>query len=44
MIKGKKVHRVVAGRFNNRAEAEQFKAELAKQGILVLIKQLPVAS
>jgi rare lipoprotein A len=44
VIKGKKVHRVVAGRFNNRAEAEQFKAELSKQGIPVLIKQLPVAS
>jgi rare lipoprotein A len=44
MIKGRKVHRVVAGRFPNRAEAEQFKAELAKQGITVLIKQLPVAS
>jgi rare lipoprotein A len=44
MIKGRKMHRVVAGRFNNRAEAEQIKAELAKQGILVLIKQLPVAS
>lgn len=44
IVKGKKMHRVVAGRFNNRGEAEQFKAELAKQGIPVLIKQLPLAS
>jgi rare lipoprotein A len=44
VVKGRKVHRVVGGHFNNRAEAEQLKAELEKQGILVLIKQLPVAS
>lgn len=44
VVKGKKVHRVVAGQFPNRAEAEQFKAELKKKGIMVLIKQLPAAS
>jgi rare lipoprotein A len=44
VVKGRKVHRVVAGRFSNRTEAEQFKAELEKKGILVLIKQLPGAS
>jgi rare lipoprotein A len=44
VIKGKTVHQVVGGHFNNRAEAEQIKAELKKQGILVLIKQLPIAS
>lgn len=44
VVKGKKMHRVVAGQFNNRGEAEQFKAELSSKGIPVLIKQLPVAS
>lgn len=40
-INGQKVHRVVAGKFPDRAAAEQARAELAKNGILGLIKQIP---
>ena len=43
-VKGKKTHRVMAGQYNNREEAEKMKAELSRKGILVLIKQVPTAS
>ncbi len=41
MVNGKKVHRVVAGKFTDRATAEQARAELEKNGISGLIKQIP---
>jgi rare lipoprotein A len=44
LIKGKKMHQVVGGYFNNRAQAENMKAELQKKGIQVLVRQVLVAS
>jgi len=43
-VQGKKIHRVEAGHFSSRSEAEAFKSELQKNGILVLVKQVPSAS
>ena len=43
-IKGKKTHRVIAGQYKDREEAEKIKAQLLKKGIPVLIKQVPAAS
>lgn len=39
-VNGKKIHRVVAGKFTDRSAAEQAKAELEKNGILGLVKQI----
>jgi rare lipoprotein A len=44
IVNGHKVHRVTAGQFASRAEAEEFKSRLGKKGINGLIKQLPGAS
>ncbi|WP_026462041.1 septal ring lytic transglycosylase RlpA family protein [Adhaeribacter aquaticus] len=44
LVKGKKVHRVVAGKFTNRAQAEQFKSKLQKKGISGMVKQVYTAS
>ena len=43
-VNGKKTHRVMAGQYNNREEAEKIKTELSKKGVPVLIKQVPAAS
>ncbi|RDC65207.1 septal ring lytic transglycosylase RlpA family protein [Adhaeribacter pallidiroseus] len=39
-VNGKKIHRVVAGKFNDRSAAEQAKAELEKNGIMGMVKQI----
>lgn len=44
VVQGKKIHRVEAGRFSSRLEAEAFKADLKKKGIPVMVKQMLVAS
>ena len=43
-VNGKKVHRVVAGKFADRAAAEQARAELEQNGISGLIKQIAAGS
>lgn len=44
LVNGKKIHRVVAGKFASRAEAEEMKIKLGKKGFVVLVKQIPAAS
>jgi rare lipoprotein A len=44
VVKGQEIHRVVAGRFTSRFQAEAFKATLRKKGIPVLVKQVSAAS
>lgn len=39
-VNGKKIHRVVAGKFTDRTTAEQVKAELEKNGISGMVKQV----
>ncbi|MDB5263595.1 MAG: hypothetical protein JWQ14_2878 [Adhaeribacter sp.] len=41
---GNKIHRVIAGQFASRAEAEAFNFKLGKEGINGLIKMIPGAS
>ncbi|WP_158267564.1 septal ring lytic transglycosylase RlpA family protein [Adhaeribacter arboris] len=43
-INGKKVHRVVTGRFTDRTEAEEIKAQLEKNGISGMVKQISPGS
>ena len=43
-VNGKKLHRVVAGKFADRAAAEQAKAELEKNGISGMVKQINAGS
>jgi rare lipoprotein A len=43
-VNGKKIHRVVAGKFPDRTAAEEARAELEKNGISGLVKQIPAGS
>jgi rare lipoprotein A len=43
-VNGKKIHRVVAGKFTDRSAAEQAKAELEKNGVLGMVKQINAGS
>lgn len=43
-VNGKKIHRVVAGKFTDRSTAEQVKAELEKNGITGMVKQINAGS
>lgn len=43
-VNGKKIHRVVAGKFPDRTTAEQAKAELEKNGISGMVKQINTGS
>jgi len=43
-VNGKKIHRVVAGKFSDRSAAEQAKAELEKNGISGMVKQINAGS
>ncbi|QMU30771.1 septal ring lytic transglycosylase RlpA family protein [Adhaeribacter radiodurans] len=43
-VNGKKVHRVVTGKFTNRSEAEEVKAQLEKNGISGMVKQISAGS
>jgi rare lipoprotein A len=43
-VNGQRIHRVMAGQFASRAEAEAFKSKLGQKGINGLIKQMPGAS
>ncbi len=43
-VNGKKVHRVVTGRFADRTEAEEVKVELEKNGITGMVKQMSSGS
>ena len=44
IIQGKKIHRVEAGHFPSRSEAEALKTELQQKGIQVMVKQVTAAS
>ena len=43
MVNGKKIHKVAAGKFKDRTEADQLKARLAKKGITGLVRQVIAA-
>ena len=43
MVNGKKIHKVAAGKFKDRTEADQLKARLAKKGISGLVRQVIAA-
>lgn len=40
-VNGKKIHRIIAGRFENRSTAEQARKDFAKKGIQGLVRVMP---